>query len=211
MFNPKSSGKRIVYGAGLGIFLSIVFAEYSSAALYSIYHDSALFRSLTGWSPNKISDIALKISWAIAFLSCWWMIWRLDFLLSFAPHTSSKPTNSKSKKTRNSNGNRVRSDKKRTDNHRKKQKENKSEEQPEEPSKNQDIPNLKEVHYGKILELEDLNDAEAIKASYRKKIAQYHPDRVRAMGPEIRDVAEKKAKEVNEAYEYFRKKLKSPK
>ena len=31
------------------------------------------------------------------------------------------------------------------------------------------------------------------------------------MGPEIRDVAEKKAKEVNEAYEYFRKKLKSPK
>ena len=51
----------------------------------------------------------------------------------------------------------------------KKQKENKSEEQPEEPSKNQDIPNLKEVHYGKILELEDLNDAEAIKASYRKK------------------------------------------
>ena len=122
MFNPKSSGKRIVYGAGLGIFLSIVFAEYSSAALYSIYHDSALFRSLTGWSPNKISDIALKISWAIAFLSCWWMIWRLDFLLSFAPHTRSKPTNSKSKKTRNSNGNRVRSDKKRTDNHRKKQK-----------------------------------------------------------------------------------------
>ena len=211
MFNPKSSGKRIVYGAGLGIFLSIVFAEYSSAALYSIYHDSALFRSLTGWSPNKISDIALKISWAIAFLSCWWMIWRLDFLLSFAPHTRSKPTSSNSKKTRNSNGNRVRSDKKRTDNHRKKQKENKSEEQPEEPSKNQDIPNLKELHYGKILELEDLNDAEAIKASYRKKIAQYHPDRVRAMGPEIRDVAEKKAKEVNEAYEYFRKKLKSPK
>ena len=211
MFNPKSSGKRIVYGAGLGIFLSIVFAEYSSAALYSIYHDSALFRSLTGWSPNKISDIALKISWAIAFLSCWWMIWRLDFLLSFAPHTRSKPTSSNNKKTKNSNGSRVRSDKKRTDNHRKKQKENKSEEQPEEPSKNQDIPNLKELHYGKVLELEDLNDAEAIKASYRKKIAQYHPDRVRAMGPEIRDVAEKKAKEVNEAYEYFRKKLKSPK
>ena len=98
MFNPKSSGKRIVYGAGLGIFLSIVFAEYSSAALYSIYHDSVLFRSLTGWSPNKISDIALKISWAIAFLSCWWMIWRLDFLLSFAPHTDQNPLTRKAKK-----------------------------------------------------------------------------------------------------------------
>ena len=68
MFNPKSSGKRIVYGAGLGIFLSIVFAEYSSVALYSIYHDSVLFRSLTGWSPNKISDIALKISCYCIFI-----------------------------------------------------------------------------------------------------------------------------------------------
>jgi hypothetical protein len=27
------------------------------------------------------------------------------------------------------------------------------------------------------------------------------------MGPEIRDVAEVKAKEINEAYEYFRKKF----
>jgi hypothetical protein len=29
------------------------------------------------------------------------------------------------------------------------------------------------------------------------------------MGPEIREVAEKKAKEINEAYEHFRKKFKS--
>jgi hypothetical protein len=28
-----------------------------------------------------------------------------------------------------------------------------------------------------------------------------------AMGPEIKEVAEKKAKEINEAYEYFRKKF----
>ena len=46
-----------------------------------------------------------------------------------------------------------------------------------------------------------------MKSHYRKLIAQYHPDRVRAMGPEIRDVAESKAKEINEAYEFFRRKF----
>ena len=48
-----------------------------------------------------------------------------------------------------------------------------------------------------------------IKSIYRKKIAQYHPDKVAAMGPEIQQVAEQKAKEINEAYEHFRKKFSS--
>ena len=72
-----------------------------------------------------------------------------------------------------------------------------------------DFTSLEDLRFGKILEIEDLQDSEKIKASYRKKIAQYHPDRVGAMGPEIREVAEKKAKEINEAYEHFRKKFKS--
>ena len=46
-----------------------------------------------------------------------------------------------------------------------------------------------------------------MKSAYRKLIAQYHPDRVSAMGPEIKEVAETKAKEINEAYEYFRNKF----
>ena len=37
-------------------------------------------------------------------------------------------------------------------------------------------------------------------------MTQYHPDKVRNMGDEIREVAERKAKEINEAYDYFRKK-----
>lgn len=49
----------------------------------------------------------------------------------------------------------------------------------------------------------------SIKSIYRKRIAQYHPDKVSAMGPEIREVAEQKAKEINEAYEHFRKKFSS--
>ena len=58
------------------------------------------------------------------------------------------------------------------------------------------------------VEEEDLEDFDAIKAIYRKRIAQYHPDKVLAMGPEIREIAEQKAKEINEAYEYFRAKSK---
>jgi DnaJ like chaperone protein len=64
--------------------------------------------------------------------------------------------------------------------------------------------------YAEILELEEnaIEDFDAIKAIYRKRIAQYHPDKVLAMGPEIREIAEQKAKEINEAYEYFRAKSK---
>jgi DnaJ like chaperone protein len=64
--------------------------------------------------------------------------------------------------------------------------------------------------YAEILELEEnaIEDFDAIKTLYRKRIAQYHPDKVLAMGPEIREVAEQKAKEINEAYEYFRTKFK---
>ena len=32
-------------------------------------------------------------------------------------------------------------------------------------------------------------------------MTQYHPDKVRSMGDEIREVAERKAKEINEAYQ----------
>ena len=50
-------------------------------------------------------------------------------------------------------------------------------------------------------------DFSQIKQTYRRAIAQYHPDKVSALGPEIREVAENKAKEINHAYEYFRKKF----
>ena len=90
MLNPKSSGKRILYGFGLGIILSIILAEYASASFFRLYHDSSYFRSLTGWSPNKLSEIFLKLSWAVTFLASWWMIWKLDFLLSLQTPSSSR-------------------------------------------------------------------------------------------------------------------------
>ncbi len=42
-------------------------------------------------------------------------------------------------------------------------------------------------------------DAE-VTAAYREKMGQYHPDKVATMGPEIRALAELKARQINEAY-----------
>jgi len=41
---------------------------------------------------------------------------------------------------------------------------------------------------------------EEIKAAYRRLIGQYHPDKVAALGPELRDLAETKSKEILSAY-----------
>ncbi len=46
----------------------------------------------------------------------------------------------------------------------------------------------------------DATQAE-IKAAYQRLIRQYHPDRVADLGPEIRAVAERRAKEINAAYD----------
>ena len=37
-------------------------------------------------------------------------------------------------------------------------------------------------------------------------LKEYHPDKVANLGKKLQDVAEKESKEINEAYEYFRKK-----
>lgn len=80
----------------------------------------------------------------------------------------------------------------------------------EEPEIEEDF-NDKDDHFFKVLKIpkDSPRDFDSIKSTYRKKIAQYHPDKVSAMGPEIQEVAEEKAKEINEAYEHFRKKFSS--
>jgi DnaJ like chaperone protein len=40
-----------------------------------------------------------------------------------------------------------------------------------------------------------------IREAYRRLISQYHPDRVATLGQELRDLAEKKSKEIGAAYE----------
>lgn len=48
-----------------------------------------------------------------------------------------------------------------------------------------------------------------IRKRYKELISQYHPDRVHNLGEDLKELAEKKTKELNEAYEFFRKKYSS--
>ena len=58
-----------------------------------------------------------------------------------------------------------------------------------------------------ILDVPAGSDFDAIKAAYQNKIRQYHPDKVADMGPEVQEVAEKHAQEINEAYDILKKKF----
>jgi len=59
--------------------------------------------------------------------------------------------------------------------------------------------------YYAVLGLEPGADMETIKKAYRKLSMTYHPDKVRHLGDEFRSVAEEKMKEINAAYDYFKK------
>lgn len=60
--------------------------------------------------------------------------------------------------------------------------------------------------YYAILGLESGADKDTIKKAYRKLSMKYHPDKVRHLGEEFRAVAEEKMKEINGAYDFFKKK-----
>ena len=61
------------------------------------------------------------------------------------------------------------------------------------------------AHHYTVLGLEPGADMEAIKKAYRTLSMQYHPDKVSHLGEEFRAVAEEKMKELNQAYDYFKK------
>lgn len=62
-----------------------------------------------------------------------------------------------------------------------------------------------EADYWNILGLSGNITKEDIRKAYRKAMSEYHPDKVASLGPELRALAEKKAKEINQAYDFFRK------
>jgi DnaJ like chaperone protein len=64
-----------------------------------------------------------------------------------------------------------------------------------------------EKRYYTVLGVEDGADFAAIKKAYRQLSMQYHPDKVAHLGAEFKRVAEEKMKEINAAYDYFRKKF----
>lgn len=59
--------------------------------------------------------------------------------------------------------------------------------------------------YYAVLGLDPGADMEAVKKAYRKLSMQYHPDKVGHLGDEFKAVAEEKMKEINQAYDYFKK------
>jgi DnaJ like chaperone protein len=59
-------------------------------------------------------------------------------------------------------------------------------------------------HYA-TLGLEKGASMEEIKKAYRKLSMQYHPDKVAHLGDEFRGIAEEKMKEINAAYDFFKK------
>lgn len=64
-----------------------------------------------------------------------------------------------------------------------------------------------EEQFYAVLGLEPGADPAEIKKAYRMLSMQYHPDKVRHLGAEFQRVAEEKMKEINVAYEYFKKKF----
>jgi DnaJ like chaperone protein len=64
-----------------------------------------------------------------------------------------------------------------------------------------------EDKYYAILGLSPGADFSEIKGAYRKLSMQYHPDKVAHLGEEFRKVGEEKMKEINNAYEYLKRKF----
>jgi len=63
-----------------------------------------------------------------------------------------------------------------------------------------------EEYYRNILGLGSNYTVEDIKRRYRELVVKYHPDKVNHLGEKLKETAEREMKEINEAYEYFKKK-----
>ena len=214
-----------LYGGLLSIVLSYLIAHYFSTSLFAHYHDWSGWRNLTGWAPNALTAGLAKISWAIIFCSCWWMLWRLDFFLGTQPENKKEnqgvgPMNSENyQKNRPEKEGQQKSEnfvpeEEEEDTETKTEEDKQPEEDDSDKTKEAEkafFPEVEDLEMAEILGLEKdaIQDFAKVKATYRTAIAQYHPDKVSALGFEIREVAEKKAKEINQAYQHFRKKLKN--
>ena len=214
-------GGKLVYGGILAFALSLLTAEWLSGELHKFYRESMFWRDLFGADPNTITTTLEKVSWAFVFICSRGMLWKLDSLLGFEPTPKEPEVTSEAREDNASGDDESGSEEgKRA----KESKEDKREKEPDRPKESDEGQSGEsdesfasvqpeapsdpmEAGFAKTLGLEKPYSEEEIKSAYRKLIAQYHPDRVSAMGPEIREVAETKAREINEAYEFFRKKF----
>ena len=161
--------------------------------------------------PNQVTSILTKICWAFFFVSSWLMLWKLDCFWAKAVPAKMETQDEPLPEEEEEMAGAKESEQADGDPKDKETQEHESTEEKTDDSfasvKNESDTDQEELLFAETLGVEKPFEEEKVKAVYRKLIAQYHPDRVSAMGPEIREVAEQKAKEINEAYEYFRKKF----
>ena len=62
-----------------------------------------------------------------------------------------------------------------------------------------------EAPWHEVMGVSEWATEEQVTAAYRDRVGQYHPDKVATMGPEIRVLAERKTRELNDAYRQFRR------
>ncbi len=65
-------------------------------------------------------------------------------------------------------------------------------------SKEKNIPS----NWYRVLEVSESASLSDITIQYKRKIREYHPDKVACLGTELRELAEFKSKEINSAYEF---------
>ncbi|MBM2814627.1 MAG: hypothetical protein HW421_1389 [Ignavibacteria bacterium] len=56
-----------------------------------------------------------------------------------------------------------------------------------------------------LLDLSSNATIDEIKSAYKKKIMEYHPDRVASLGAELKELAARKTVEINQAYSFLKK------
>ena len=65
--------------------------------------------------------------------------------------------------------------------------------------------NTSENSWFEVLGVQESASLDEIATAYKKKIRQYHPDKVESLGPELKKLAELKSKEINAAYNMAKK------
>lgn len=60
-------------------------------------------------------------------------------------------------------------------------------------------------HWADILGTHQNASRDEIRKAYRQRMSEYHPDKVAQLGKELREVAERKSKEINAAYDFIMK------
>ena len=185
-----------ILAGGLSSFaLAVLFATFAGKATRGIYEqweglqDRATFWQFfsSGGQQNDILGLTHNLIWLGLMISMWWILWKFDI---FFRHDSKEETSVEDKGIEEPS-------------HSQKPEDEDIEEETDEPETS---PDPQEDNCASVLGLVDPYDMDEVKSAYRTLIAQYHPDKVSRMGDEIREVAERKAKEINAAYDFFRRK-----